>query len=323
MYDYVPLPSGAPQDAENLRQSLWAWLCSSPIMDLVTSFGGTFPSGDDLAVCGYLEHFSAAHWDFRAGRERNQATQAELTGDQERLVLQAAHALGMVEPQLPRYQSFDTILVLGGLVRACILRPAMAASLLSQGTRTREVIALGGMRALVGDEESILASLGWQDMDTEFAVMDRGIREAFHVKNPLTQEGRVDPSDLNRSWAVTTYESGQLNLRVVAAPSTDPQSRRANTADTYAFWATELRSGAQLHRALLITTSIYVPFQHCDAIRMLTIPFGIEVETVGVNTGSPDIAPALRQSFLPQHYLQELRSTIRSIHSLLGVIAKS
>ncbi|MFN8103938.1 MAG: hypothetical protein U0U69_05715 [Acidimicrobiia bacterium] len=289
----------------------------------MNSFGGTFPNGDGLAVCDYLEHFTAEHWDFRAGRERNQATEAELTSDQEQLVIQAAHALGMVEPQPPQYESFDTILVLGGLVRACILRPAMAARLLHQGTRAREVIALGGMRALVGDEESILTSLGWQNLDTEFDVMDRGIREAFHVKDYSTREGSVDQSDLNRSWAITTYESDSLSLRVVAAPSTDPQSRRANTADTYAFWATELRSGAQSARALLITTSIYVPFQHCDAIRMLTMPFGIEVETVGLNTASADIPPALRQDFLPQHYLQELRSTIRSIHSLLGVIAES
>jgi hypothetical protein len=91
--------------------------------------------------------------------------------------------------------------------------------------------------------------------------------------------------------------------------------RRANTADTFVWWAERQRSLQKAH-VLLITTAIYVPYQEAGAIRTLAMPYGATVETVGV---PPDIADlgVHTQPFAPGNYLQEIRSAIRGYRHLL------
>jgi hypothetical protein len=105
-----------------------------------------------------------------------------------------------------------------------------------------------------------------------------------------------------------------LEVRVIAAPSTKPGVRRANTPDTYAWFASQVAHLQPGQRLLVVTTSIYVPFQHANAVRMLALPFGVSVETVGAEPG--DLDPRLYQQFLAHNYLQEVRSTIRALREL-------
>jgi hypothetical protein len=109
-----------------------------------------------------------------------------------------------------------------------------------------------------------------------------------------------------------------MPVRVVAAPSSEPGVRRANTPDTYAWYATELAQIRPGQRLLVVTTEIYVPFQHADALRMLALPHGVQVDVVGVNPGKAH--PELRQTFEPHNYLQEIRSTIRALRALHGAL---
>ena len=38
-------------------------------------------------------------------------------------------------------------------------------------------------------------------------------------------------------------------------------------------------------RLLIVTTAIYVPFQHANALRMFSLPYGALIDTVGVEPG--------------------------------------
>jgi hypothetical protein len=71
---------------------------------------------------------------------------------------------------------------------------------------------------------------------------------------------------------------------------------------------------------LVITNTIYVPYQGAEALRMLGLPLGLEVEVVGVPTGLVD--QRLQQTFGARHYLQELRSSIRAFRRLLEADAE-
>lgn len=115
------------------------------------------------------------------------------------------------------------------------------------------------------------------------------------------------------------YESDQgISLIVAAAPSSEPETRRANTADTYVWFAEELAHIERGKRVLAVTTSIYVPAQHAAAVRTLAIPFGVAVETIGVDASmTPD---ELAQGFSATKYLLEVRSAIRSMQSLLEAL---
>ena len=260
-----------------------------------------------------LEAFSAEHWDFRGGRERNLAAAADLSAEQERSTIELAPGLGMA-PSRPLRQDYDAIVMTGGMVRAGIVKPRFARELLDAGVRARSIVFLGAFRAFAGDEHALARALGVRG-EGEFDAMDEGMRRAFGVNDAPVFEGddahRPEASWRRHSWPAVGKRPA---LEVLAAASSDPARGRANTVDTYRFWAE--RQQAQAVSVLVVTTPIYVPYQAAGAIEVLGMECGFSVEAVGVSSTASDLG-ALSQPFLAQHHLQELRSGIRGMASLL------
>jgi hypothetical protein len=316
--EYTPVPQirvGANQHA--IRE----WVGSEPIRDLVHAFGGDADvvfAGDDLeAWLTRLDEFSD-RWDSRQGAERNVAVGLDLTADQVRIVEDASQALGLTSGSEPQSDTYDHLLMLGGLLRACIARPAFAARLVLNGRiQVGSVTALGGHRPFRGDEFDLARKAGFADVSDEFSALDAGTRRAFGLGAPTSEEGQ--PLDIdNAAWSIRTYATSDgTQIRVAAAPSSQPELRRANTADSYAWFAQEVGKVSAGVRVLIITTAIYVPAQHAAAVRMLSLPFGAIVETVGMIPG--EVIPELNQQFTPSNYLQEIRSAIRSLRELVQI----
>ncbi|MEH1101195.1 hypothetical protein [Micromonospora sp. CPCC 205561] len=311
----VELPTGAAGTGA-LAAGVRAWAGSAPLRALVARFGGDWPGGDLAAVLAGLDDFSARHWDFRGGRERPDAREPVLDPATARLVLATAAALGMVRPAAPPRPGYAHLVVLGGLAHACQRRVAYAAHLLRAGIRvTGEVAVLGSFRPLSPPECAALDAAGVPPCDTEVAALDAAARREFAVAAPAEQDGR-DAGHPHRSWSSRTYRpAGGPPVRVLAAPSGDPTRRRAHTADTQRFWAEHVRLGAG-EPVLVVTAPIYVPFQHCDALRTLAVPYGCEVDTVGVDPALPELAGLPEPTLTPGRYLQEIRSAIRSVRAL-------
>ena len=153
-----------------------AWVTSPPMRALVDSFGGTLPDDD---VFSWLEEFSAKHWDFRAlGHvERDQVRARPFEPGETELIVAAATALGLVEPERPPRSTYDHLLVLGGLGRACLQRAEYAAELLRTGTVTvPSVAALGSLRPLTAGETALEPLAG---LAHEVEAMDAAVRLAF------------------------------------------------------------------------------------------------------------------------------------------------
>lgn len=302
------------------RARIEAWARSPALARVVAAFGGAPDTGQDLgAWLEQLEAFSE-RWDFRAGRERNLVGSPDLAPEVSEIVMKAADELGLRGTNEPPRTHYDQLVILGGLVRACLARPRHAADLVTRGAITVDrIVALGGFRVLRGDEEELVAELLDTTVDDEYHAMRAGVEAAFALGAP-TQERGEESDVLGASWAVTDYTTVHgTPVHVVAAPSSEPGARRANTPDTYAWLATEsgwLRRGDAL---LIVTTDIYAPYQHADAVRMLTVPHGVEVDAVGIEPGGVD--PRLAQPFKPHNYLQEIRSTIRSLRLLHQALA--
>jgi hypothetical protein len=310
----IPAPGG-PIDVATVQDAVHDWVTNPAFTALVAAYDGPPVQADLSVYLEALERFSVV-WDFRAGKERNFARAAEVRHEREGQILDAARILGLRGGfSRPGAGEYDHCLILGGMIGACMTRPAWAAELVRTGVRFGDVTALGGFRRISGDEPVIATEAGLGDVTDEFHAMDAGLRCAFAVVGDPAVDGRYDPADPNRSWAVHRFRVDDLPLSVVAAPSTEPQTRRANTADSYAWWAKSIASLAAGHRILLVTSSIYVPFQHADAVRMLAAIYGCAVETVGVpeqwTAGMP------RQQFSASNYLQEFRSAIRSMRMLV------
>jgi hypothetical protein len=333
-FDAVALPTGtAGAGADQIVTDVHGWISAPPMRALVAAFDGALP--DDLPTAellDWLADFSATHWDFR-GREaakratsaataveRDQVTGVEFKPGTAELVLAAAEALGQVTAVPPARTSYDHVVVLGGMAAACLQRTEYAARLVRDGLETTTMAALGSFRLLsTVDEKDKPAELTVLGVPAryEFDAMETGIRRAFGVEQPVqrrSSEGAVDP----RSWRVHTYryEPGR-RVDVLAAPA-GAGAQRATTPDTYAFWAADVGVSAG-DRVLVITTPLYVPFQHSDAVRILR-DRGCTVETIGFAAAALDAAPGYVVP-TPDKYLQEIRSGIRSMRDLVRALS--
>jgi hypothetical protein len=305
-----------PSNTRALERAIADWVFSPALAAVVAAFGVTAPQpGTELGeALEWLEEFSL-RWDFRGGAERNLVGDQRLDDATRDVVLQAAAALGLVGTSAPAAENYDHVLILGGLVRACVARPIYAARLLDTGTiAARDITALGGFRELKGNELDLAASLGYEDLVDEFHAMDAGVRSAFKVDPSFDERG--EQSDVvGAAWAVREYRLPTDGVvRVVGAPSSEPGVRRANTPDTYVWYASELARLRPGERVLIVTSDIYVPYQHADALRMLALPYSVEVDAVGIAPG--DAHPSLAQTFEAHNYLQEFRSTLRAFRAL-------
>ncbi|WP_434739893.1 hypothetical protein [Micromonospora sp. SH-82] len=310
-------------DLDDLRAEVTGWATSTAMRDLVECFGQRWPSGDgdvdvDLVLTG-LEEISARHWDFRGGRERAGAVPGEFSEGVTARVRAAADALGLRGRNLPDESAYDHVLIHGGLLRSCLARAGHAAELLDGTVEAGEVCGLGSLRPTTEPERAMAAEAGLGQPADEFDAMDAALRAALpgvlvDTDTPTTGADRAYASHRIREYRT----SGGPRVRVLAAPSSDP-GRRANTADTCTFWADAVGRPAPGQRVLLVTTEHFVPFQHADAIRVLGIPYGCAVETVGVDpTAAVHGRPG--QPLTTAQYLQEIRSAIRSLRLLTATL---
>jgi hypothetical protein len=303
-----------------------AWVGSPALHDLVLAFAGT-PEDRRLARdlraravslprrLARLDAFTE-RWDTRRGRERHQAAPLELTAHQEEVALAAAEELGMRGSSETRFPRYDHLLILGGTVFGCLVRTARAAALLRSGrVEAGTIVALGSHRPFTGGEFGLTEAAGVPHLTEEFAALDHYARQAFGLPaGPDSEVGESSPLP-GATWGVRRYRTAQgLPVHVVAAPSSLP-ARRANTADTYRFFAravAELRPGQRL---LIVTSAINVPAQHAAALRELALPYGAEVDTVGHQ--AQDVPAALAREYGAADVLREVRSTVRSMRLLV------
>ncbi len=313
-YAQVPLPPST--DAKAATAGVAAWIGSDPMRDLLAEFGGALPGGGLRAELDYLDAFSLEHWDFRAGRERFETEAERFDPDRERFVHAAARALGLRGGRRPRLARYTYVLVLGGLVGSCLFRTRFAAELLAGGVATGDVTGVGGFRPFTDEESALAERAGIAGGRFEVDAMEAGVKRAFGVTaGPKTEEEGDPLRDPGRSWKIASYAAGPMTVRAVAAPSSAPERRRADTADTCRFWAERVVDLAPGDSVLVVTSSLYVPFQHCDAVSYMGLPYGCAIDTVGVDPASlPETG--FRSGYTAGDCLQEIRSAIRSMRRL-------
>jgi hypothetical protein len=304
----IPLPSCPPGD---LSGGIRRWITSPPLRELVRAFGDRLPDGSTPDLLAWLDDFSEIYWDFRRGRlERHMVEPQDFGTPLTAQIEDTAAALGLIGGRKPSATTYSHLLVLGGLGATCLQRAAYAARLLhSGGIGSPRVAGLGSFRPLHDVE---LATPQLAGCAYEVDAMEAGIRDSFGLAAPSEHRGTSGPVT-HESWSITTFEAPDgPTVQLMAAPSAEPARRRADTSDTYGFWADENHPGPE-DNVLIVTSPIYVPFQHADAIRLLGLPYGCGVDTVGfepsrLDVPLPDPGPA--------RYLQEIRSAVRSLRRL-------
>lgn len=305
----VPVPA-------TLADEVQEWLDQPALAALLDRFGAPPLSAGLDAVA----EWTSTHWNFRAGLERNFLDPASISADDDAFVVSAAEELGLVTPQPPSLAEYDHVAVLGGLVRACVWRTEYAKHLVDSGTKVRNVTAITGRRPLGGNELDFLDVLGYPPLLDEAAVMREALHRSF-APGGLTLVAECEPgTPANSQWSVEDgTRVGGPAVHFVIAPSSEPEARRANTPDSYKFWAEEVAKLGPNDTILLVTSQIYLPFQHTDAVRMLGLRYGCRVETVGIDQRAIDDRGA-GQAFSGVSYLQEINSILRSFRLLRDAV---
>lgn len=152
------------------------------------------------------------------------------------------------------------------------------------------------------------------EAETEFDLMKSALQKTFgHLK--LKKRKDYISENINKFWVVENYIYN-IPVTLIAAPSSEPEKRRANTADTFKFF-TEQLNVKDRKSILLVTSQIYVPYQQLEAIRILGITYGHSLETIGFpNEWSVNLQGLQK----PENYLQKIRSVLQSAGRLLEVI---
>jgi len=322
-FEPVPLPSLPPGEltAERLEPVLREWVSSAPIRALAAASGWDWPSCPDTGeLLARLAELSG-DWDFRRGAERNfiGAEPAEVNGRvvPEELIRAAAQALGLVSATPVPPERFTSLVVLSGLVRACVNRTRHARALLDEGVAAASVTVLGGHRELRGDELVLAKEQGFGDAFDEADVVLAATRQAFGLGEPEQSEA-AGPSrnDWNDELWAASARYRWPGAEVLIVPSGEP-GRRVNTADQLRYWADRNGIGSD-DRVLLLTTQIYVPFQQFSALQVLGIERGCSVLCCGVDAES-SFLPGL--SFSGRSYLQEIRSALQAASRLMAAVS--
>jgi len=321
----IALPLCDPQTPPtDIIDDVDRWIGSQPLTDLVERFSGRIDrTGDPETTLDQLLAFSAEHWDFRGGGERDQARRVEFDESTSTAILDAVAELGLRRDTWPRFTEYDHLVVLGGLIGGCLARTQYAAELIRRGIDVAEINAIGGFRIMDEAERNRAADLGAPGCRFELDGLVAALRIVFDAERLTTIDSGGDPDVApHRSWSIAendvTFEGGQRVLRAAAGPSSDPERRRADTGDSMRFWAEKAAKVRPGDRLLVVTSPRFVPFQHCDAVRILGLGYGCAIDTVGMRTEwLPDMLSMSEPT--PDQYLQELRSTFFSMRRLVDV----
>lgn len=328
LFEPVPLPSLPPGEltATRLDPVLRDWVSSAPLQALARASGWEWPSDPDTGELLRRLAGLSGDWDFRGrggGVERNFiGVEPAVVNDREvpeELIVSAAQALGLVSGTPVPPERFTSLVVLSGLVRACVNRTRHASALLGDGVQAGSVTVLGGHRELSHDEVVLAKEQGLGELFDEANVVLAATRRAFGLGEPQeTQESGPHRSD----WSSELWSASERyrwpGVEVLVVPSGEP-GKRVNTVGQLRYWASLNGIGPD-DRVLLLTTQIYVPYQQLAGLQTLGLERGCRVYCCGVDAASSYL-PA--RSFGGRSYLQEIRSAICAAADLLTTARKA
>ena len=213
---------------------------------------------------------------------------------------------------MPSRKEYDYILVLGGARMSCLFRMRYAKQICDMcDVKAKSIVGLAGMREVMESEREATDTYAL-DARTEFDLMRAAFFNVFG-EFKLGDKEECIVQNPNLSWAKEVYHIQDTSIILLAAPSGEPEKRRANTSDTFSFFMEQLQV-KEKRNILLVTSQIYVPYQQLEAIRMLGIPYKHSLETIGFpNEWSANLQGLQK----PENYLQEMRSVLQSAGRLL------
>ena len=217
--------------------------------------------------------------------------------------------LGFIDINQPLEEENSHIIVLGGSLTASFDRTAYAKKWIDG--RTRCVDALTCFRPINPVERK--TSVGFS-CDTEFGVLSESFARVFELTESEATEQFKGDRNLNSISCIKEYKKNgeKRNYRIIAAPSSEPHLRRADTGDSLKFYMESAETVKPGDRLLFVTNNRYCNRQFLQlAYQMIKEDFSGSIDTIGCFSGEriTDV-----NSYDPFQYLQDLIGIIDWIH---------
>ena len=213
--------------------------------------------------------------------------------------------LGALDINEPLNDDCSRIIILGGSLNACNIRALRAPSLVSGNTLSIDGIACYRPVNPVERSSSEFSSA----CETEFGVMAEAVANAFGLDPLKYEDDFASDRNLNSVSCVRTFHDapdGRL-YRVFAAPSTEPQLRRADTFDSLDYYLRKQPLSAS-EKLLFITGNRYCNRQFIQlASKMLSSGCRAGFDIIGCQS-SRDIPSA--DQYDPTFFINDLAGTI-------------
>ncbi|WP_044913411.1 hypothetical protein [Butyrivibrio sp. WCE2006] len=213
--------------------------------------------------------------------------------------------LGFFDINKPLRKKNNRIIILGGSLTACKERTEYAKKWIDDSTCFIDGLAC--YRPINPVERSPLADF---KCDTEFGAMSESFIHVFNLdKAEVTEEFKGD-RNLNSISCIKKYskDGDSLACRIFAAPSTEPQIRRADTGDTIKFYIRNSDKRNAEDSFLFVTNNRYCNRQFMQiAYSMKEEKYPIHFDVIGC-TPDERIIPVERYD--PFQFIQDLIGVI-------------
>ena len=216
--------------------------------------------------------------------------------------------LGFIDINKPVRNKNNNVIVLGGSISACAERTCCAKRMLDE--TTRYVDGLACYRPVSPVERKAETSLC---CDTEFGAMAESFVKEFDLNGyGYTEEFKGD-RNLNSISCIRNYEKADgRTYRIFAAPSSEPDKRRADTGDTFRFYMEKCEQTQTEASILFITNNRYCNRQFLQlAYWMIEGKYPGTIDVVGCY---PDESVISAEKYDPYQYLQDLIAIIDWAH---------
>lgn len=219
--------------------------------------------------------------------------------------------LGTFDINKPISNKHSHIVILGGSLRATYNRTKYASNWITKDTKYIDGLAC---YRPIGTKERIGVSKEKKG-ETEFGAMSEAFIQTFNLQNYTITDDFVGDRNLNSISNIRTFSNSKVsqknvNYRILAAPSTAPDLRRADTSDTMKFFLS--KSNLDKNSSILaITTNRYCNRQFLQLVtEMLSSNVSYYLDIIG---SLDDEHVDTIDNYNPYQYIQDIIAMINLI----------
>lgn len=300
---------------------------------LAELYGVELPAHNLFRRLDALHKLAAEHWDFRKGKMRYEVDFTTVAPGEsvldlnnpkiQRVIEEAAGSFGLTSPSQVSRDEYDGLIVPGGAELSPLLRLKYALEQVGPSGRPVKYgwIALLGCDRPVGKDELAKVKFYAPKAKTEFDLLVAAAESLLDLE--LVRDANMRrvgyAYDHETQPHVRYYRDVNDTLVLVFNAPIPANDFKANTGHTYDFLRAV--SGPRLSRGkhiLLSSTARHRAFQHVDAERLLSLPTGISLETIGFSKaytvdGLMHDNPTVQT---PKELLQEIKAYVDALVKL-------